>query len=231
MKAIVILNLLFSFLNAFSQNAPFVVKRINQPLINKIQNINDQGLIVWEDEEFIVSNNCLGEFGGAIIFREKKTNDEYVCKAQCAKMINKLNGKYYVTVTNYHGNLFSEIIEIENPKSLEKKSSQKSIQDYSSQGSKILLNINDFDILLSFKYNDELFHIITNDYKAFLIKIENNQYEILNVLSDQNGLYMMSPKIQTIAENHFIIFDDDEKDAGFTEVFENQITINTYKVK
>lgn len=231
MRAFIILNFLLSFLNSFGQNSPFLIKRLYQPLMNKNQNVYEESLILLEDEEFIVTNICHGEFGGGIIFKEKKSNDEYICKAQCAKMINKLNGKYYVSVTNSHGHLFSEILEVENPKYLERKSSKKSIQDYAYQGSRVIVEIDDFDILLSFKYNDELFHIITNDDKTYLIKIINNKYEILNILSDDRGLYNIEPKAIPIGENHFIIFDNDDKNAGYTEVYKNEITINTFKLK
>jgi hypothetical protein len=72
----------------------------------------------FEDETYLVRKTCSGEWGGTIWFKNKISGIEYSCEATCPVIVNKLNGKYYVTSTLAHMFGFSEVIEISRPDSM-----------------------------------------------------------------------------------------------------------------
>src|ERR1700722_17794087 len=56
----------------------------------------------FEDENYLVTKTCSGEWGGTIWFKNKKTGITYACSATCPVAVNKINGKYFITNTLAH---------------------------------------------------------------------------------------------------------------------------------
>jgi hypothetical protein len=72
----------------------------------------------FEDEDFEIYIGCNGEFGGYVIFKDKKTNKHHYIECTCLKMIDFINGDYYITETLAHGSGFASIKKISNPSQL-----------------------------------------------------------------------------------------------------------------
>src|SRR5690606_24452109 len=72
----------------------------------------------FEDENYIVTSECRGEFGGEIYFKNKKTNVTTIGLATCPVIINKLENAYYLTTSLLHGTGFFKFSEISDPDQL-----------------------------------------------------------------------------------------------------------------
>lgn len=74
--------------------------------------------VVYEDESYVISTTCHGEFGGTVFFKHKKTNKIYSCIATCLTSVTKLNNNYYITSALGHLGDSSRILEIKDPTTL-----------------------------------------------------------------------------------------------------------------
>lgn len=192
---------------------------------------------LYEDSKFLVTNSCSGEWGGSIFFTDKLTGKKYESSATCPIMVQKFHRKYIVTNILAHMEGCSYILEIENPKALklckEKKSKKikfvsiANLESKSNQGTKMLANEFGKLALLSFQYNDEIYHIISDYKKTYICKAINGKFEIVQTLSD-DPYYSYEPKIITRENNHYLVLFDDSKVKGYLEVSENHIKINKY---
>ncbi|RZK03917.1 MAG: hypothetical protein EOO46_17610, partial [Flavobacterium sp.] len=72
----------------------------------------------FEDENYSVTKECRGEFGGYVYFKDKSDDKTYCCYADCAVTLIKQNGIYYLTTSIAHMIGFYGIYEITNPKQL-----------------------------------------------------------------------------------------------------------------
>lgn len=193
---------------------------------------------IFEDSLYIVSKTCSGEWGGTIKFKNKKTGIEYSASSTCPIVVNKLNGKYYVTNTLAHLNGFSEILEISNPDlmtvfKLPKPRSKKGKafvryvgddESKSTEGTKQLVDSIGVLTLASFSYNGQLYHIITDFKKTFLTKIENNKFVTIDTISDKS-IWTYNPEVFIIGDEHIIVFSKNQEVEGILEINKNQITV------
>lgn len=51
--------------------------------------------IFYEDEQYLVTRSCSGEWGGTVKFKNKKTGIEYSCEVTCPVSVNKLGNGYF----------------------------------------------------------------------------------------------------------------------------------------
>lgn len=124
--------------------------------------------VIYEDEDFRVSQICHGEFGGIVTFFDKTQGNYYDGRSTCAVTVNKLNNNYYVTT--YLGHLigWSKIIKVENPRRLHKRDSKPEgewykLLDKLNKGTELVFDSAWLTIHSSFLYNNNLYHIYSND--------------------------------------------------------------------
>jgi hypothetical protein len=186
-----------------------------------------QQSIFFEDEDYVVSKTCSGEWGGSIWFKNKETGIIYSCEATCPVAINKIDGNYFVSNSLAHLAGFSELIEIEDPKAMElfvlpkpRKITGKMIYRYigddeskSKEGVKEIWKAYNVLALTSFQYKGKLYHIIGDkDYKTYVSTIENGEMVNIQLISDKR-IWDYNPSQRTFAtcartdtQNQFLVF-------------------------
>ncbi|WP_409415792.1 hypothetical protein [Flavobacterium sp. PS2] len=225
-------------LNSIGQNSKiFVIKEYikNDGLTYRNKNdfkFNQEN--IYEDELYIVSKTCSGEWGGTVKFKNKKTNIEYSASATCPVAVNKLNGKYYVTNSLAHLDGFSEILEIKNPalltvikKTKRRKKKSKIIISYESQsnkGTKQLLDSVGALTLASFPFKGQLYHIVTDYNNTFLAKIDNNKFVKIDTISDES-IWSDNLEAFITIDKHLIIFFENRDVKGYFDIIDNHINI------
>lgn len=181
----------------------------------------------YEDEDYVVQKTCMGEFGGIVIFKNKKTGIAYYCGATCPVIVNKMNGKYIVSNTLLHLSGFSEVIQIDNPAALQVLKPGKptigeggNIEAGSTKGRKQVLDTMGVLILVSFPYEGELYHITTDFKNTYISKIEGNKFVNIGLVANESFWSYRAEVIQT-KENHYVIFFGNNK--GYLDIFGDQI--------
>lgn len=133
---------------------------------------------------------------------------------------------------------FSEIIEINNPDSLEvyelpkykKEPSGKtiiSLSDYESKsrkGTKRLADSIGLLALSTFPYNGQLYHIVTDFKKTFLTKNVNGKFESIDTISNES-LWTYNPEVFITSNKHYIMFFSNEMAEGYLDIADNRIKI------
>lgn len=181
----------------------------------------------YEDENFTVDQSCHGEFGGYITFTQKSSKNKYVLGATCPVIINNIDGKYYLTSTLAHLMASSEIVEIDNPLHLTLENPEIRSSE-TIKGKKVVLDSIGVFTLLSFKYDDTLFHITTDSKKMYLSEIKNGKFENVMTIAEKS-FWSHDPISFETTDGHFVsIFENDQVD-GYIEIIGNTIKIFTYR--
>ncbi len=227
MKKVLFVGLLFSF-SLLGQNKDLFIVEHHKKGNFKKSELQKPKAIFYEDSNYVVTKKCHGEFGGFLTFKKKNTGEEYQCGSACAVIINKLNGKYFVTNTLAHLQGSSEVVEIENPESLEKATPEKDITGFfspkSRQGTKTILDVYDTLTLASFVFDNNLYHIITDFKKTFLAKIVDGKFKVIQTISEESLWTYDAEPIKT-TDNHYLLFLSNNDTRGYIDIFENKITI------
>ena len=194
--------------------------------------------IIYEDSLYTVSRSCSGEWGGTIKFKNRKTGIEYSAASTCPVIVNKLNGRYYVTNSLAHLRCFSEVLEITNPEKMSvfklpkpRKKKGKFILRYigdtesqSTKGTKRLVDTVGLMTLVSFPYRGQLYHVMTTYERTLLTTIVNNRLVTVDTVCDQ-PLWNSYPTILYTKDKHLDIYFEDRQTKGYLEIFDNQIKI------
>lgn len=238
--------ILLSFIavcNSQAQENIFSIKEVVDTIIKKKspKDFNKRYPTFFEDNDYVVRKTCSGEWGGTIIFKNKKTGIEYCCGSTCPVVVNKISGKYIVTNTLAHLIGFSEIIEIENPSSMSpfklskpRKSNGITIrhvgddESKSVAGTRKLVDSTGILTLASFLYKEELFHIITDFSSTFLAKIHNGKFVAINKISNKS-IWTYNPEVITTIDNRYIVFFENKDVSGYLEILGNEISLIRYK--
>lgn len=243
---IIILTLLFitSINNLFCQNEKVfeVQEIIIERKHNKREKTTKNNDSFYEDSEYVVTKSCSGEWGGSIWFKNKKTGIIYSCQSTCPKSINKIDNKYIVTNSISHMSGASEIIEIENPNQLSvfKKPKPRSykngkplyymgdMESKSRKGVKSLWREYETLIILSFLYNNKLYHITTKNGTTFLTTLENNELVTVCLISKKR--IWSHHTVNKINENHtFLYLGRDVYKNEYIEIKDSKIKLVRYK--
>ena len=193
----------------------------------------------FEDDNYIVSRSCSGEWGGSIWFKNKSTGIVYSCAATCPISINKIDGNYIVTNSLAHLSGFSEVIEIENPQTMEVfvlpkpfKKKGKTIYRYvgdteskSRKGVNEIWKAYNVLALASFQYKGILYHIIADkDYKTYVSTIENGEMVNIQLISDKR-IWDYSPRTFRMPNGNLLIYFKTNDLDGYIEIEDNKINV------
>jgi len=192
---------------------------------------------IFEDDDYIVTSTCSGEWGGTVKFKSKRKGVVYACEATCVVSVNKINGKYIVTSYLAHMSGLSELIEIADPAAMEiykpvpprpvKGVKGKFVryvgddESHSTQGTKPLIDDRlSIMILASFFFNGKLHHIVSDDHKTYIAKIENGKLVEVQRIVDIE-LWSYDSEIVTMPNGHMMVPIGD----GYLDIFGDQIKI------
>jgi uncharacterized protein YegJ (DUF2314 family) len=187
---------------------------------------------IFEDDKFIVTSSCSGEWGGSIYFKDKKNNKIYTSIATCVVSVKKLKNSYNVTATLAHLSGFSNVFDVDDPKSLKpyKKDTFKGKkviyvgdnESKSTKGTKQLVDSVGVETPVSFIYKDQLFYLLSKRNETFITNIQNNRFIILDKLSDVS-IWSYNPQNRSYGNETIYSFENYQT-SGF-------ITINSNKIK
>jgi len=241
MNRLIVLFTFFLTTSCFGQEK-FIIKDIIEQDGFSENNVKVNPNNIFEDSLYIVSKTCSGEWGGTIKFKNKMTGIEYSAASTCPVVVNKLNGKYYITNTLAHMIGLSEILEISNPdlmtvfvlpKPTGKKGKRIVIyagadESKSKNGTKQLVDSIGILTLASFPYNGQLYHVVTDFKKTFLTKIENNRLVTIDTISDKS-IWTYNPEVFVKDDGHMIVLFKNQEVEGVLEIYGNQITVRRKK--
>ncbi|PPK96431.1 hypothetical protein LY01_00251 [Nonlabens xylanidelens] len=191
--------------------------------------------ILFTDEHFIVYRLCNGEFGGTIYFYDRKTNETYFTKSNCAHTIEKKDKQYHVVANLGHMMGMSEIKTISDPTMLD-KATQKDLKiDHGSLGYKAKSTayekqLDIFGIQLFSKFdidNRELF-LAHLDERTFLAEFIENDIKVVHPLFN-NDKYTHDPITRKYGEYTLISMDfygiGLEREVSLLVIKDNKITL------
>ncbi|SMC60822.1 hypothetical protein SAMN04488101_101669 [Pedobacter nyackensis] len=244
MRIIYFINLIMiSASMSYAQKSPFVIKEVVDTLAEKKSpgDFINSNYVFFEDDEYIATKTCSGEWGGTVKFKNKKSGIEYACSSSCPVMVNKMSGKYIVTSTLAHLRGSSRIIEIDNPQSmsvfkLSKPRKKHGViikyvgddESKSMQGTRSLIDTIGVLTLASFPYQGELFHVVTDFHTTFLAKISDGKFVNVDTISEKS-IWTYNPQVIRTTDNKYIIFFDNKETNGYIEILDNTIVLMRYK--
>ncbi|WP_053404265.1 hypothetical protein [Persicobacter sp. CCB-QB2] len=201
----------------------------------------------YQDDKYIVRETCQGEWGGSIWFKNKHTGEETSAKANCPLILSKLNGKYLLTTTSFHMMGSSKVLEIvpeemsvfEKPKfNPETGYTPSDLESQSDLGTHVLLDTAGITILLSFPYDNELYHIYSNQNKLFLGVIESKALRTIDTLNidlksfyrRENGvIYGYSSVVKKLPNDQYALLFKNANLLAYVLVKEDEIKVVTRK--
>lgn len=195
-----------------------------------------------KEEPFWIHQCCVGEFGGAIFFKDKNTQRIYSCPATCAAALNKIGTHYYLTNFSAHGSQ-SEILFIEDPRKLYELKPDSvscnwwtpfvSTKYHSAEikkfeiGTKKLLDTLGLLTFTSFVRNGVLYHLCSDQTQdlSFVGKLEKDNMQMVDSIFTQN-LWSYRPVIGATsnAEVYFVKY---SITPGFFAIDRDTISIVT----
>lgn len=179
----------------------------------------------YEDEKYIVTSECRGEWGGAITFKNKVTKKEFICESTCPINVTKFRNKYIITSTLNHILAKTQIIEIINPEKLESKVKDKkyNFEKLGQQKAKTLIETYYYATLYSFVFDNKLYHIVSDKENTFIAEIVNGVFKKVKKLSD---IRYWTPRPIIYKTNHAVVIGlNNFKEKAYIEIKENQVKI------
>lgn len=156
-----------------------------------------------EKEPFSIRHCCIGEFGGAIFFKDNTDGRVYSCPATCVAAVNKIDNQYYITSFMPNGPS-SEILLIKDPKKLYelKVDSLKNSCNWWTQlvdhkdgfagmkkleiGTEKLLDTIGLLTVASFELKGEMYHLCSDQNRSFLGKLVHGKMQMLDSIFTEN---------------------------------------------
>ena len=236
--------------------ASFDIKEIIITDTLLMKDINDfvkNDTAFFQDEDYYVRRICSGEWGGSIWFKNKKTGIEYSSSATCPVIVNKIGGKYYVTSTLAHICGFSEVLKINHPDSMEifqlpKPRYKKGKKYYryvgddeskSKKGTELLVDTICARILISFPFDNQLYHIVSDNKMTYLGKIENKKLAKIDTIihdnlenfriKSQGVIHNFRTEAFLTNDNHYVVLFINNRLLGYLDIFGNRIRFIRYK--
>lgn len=205
----------------------------------------------FEDDKFIVSTCCVGEFGGAVFFTDKKNNRVYSCPATCATIINRVDKAYFLTNTLAHMDGSTEIIRIDDPLKLyeltvdslknfcnwwttlisdevgSSYTSYKLAKSKFETGTKTILDTVGVLTMTSFVHNNQLYHINSDrSNRTFISKIQGDSLLLIDSIFNKS-FWSYEPENTKYGTTYLHSFNNTET-SGFLTVRNDTISIITF---
>ncbi len=205
-----------------------------------IDSVEKQRGSFYEDERYSVIKQCHGEFGGFVTFKNKKTGLQYVCGATCPVSVIRLGKKYILTNTLAHMIGFSNVVEISNPDSLERLAAPttkgKKLKPFeyhqkntaAHAGVKSLVDSIGVLTMLSFVFQDQLFHIVKKYKNTYVTTIVKGRFVTVDTISSVSP-WCYDPEPIRLSNKGWLLPFENEESEGFIEVVENKIRVIRYK--
>ena len=210
-------NKLYGVSENYSKHAKYCWQNNNWKLINSgaitKQNWRSTELNypIYEDNEFLVRSCCRGEFGGAIFFKEKKTDRTFSCEATCLNSIQKFNGAYFIASSLGS----SKIFKIDDPRKLYEIKDTAQLEDcgwylnYSNDGKgsykkgynkgyDVLLDTFDIHFLGGFNFENHLYYIYSDVKKTYVGYLKNKKLVALETIINKFTYY---PGVRDLKNN------------------------------
>jgi hypothetical protein len=193
---------------------------------------------LYEDDAYVVSAYCYGEFGGGLFFKNKHTDSTYTCQATCAFNIIKLQNRYVVSCALAHMAGFAQVLEIADPRRMKavpatKKRSGKRPRiviaggEPSTMGTTTLADSVGVLLSGSFPLNGRLYFIVANHEKTYLTTIENGRFSTAAKLADFSAR-AYDPIVRKTSDGHYLFFYKNDKAQGDIDVYNTTINVFRY---
>ena len=95
-------------------------------------------------------------------------------------------------------------------------------------GAKPLINEIGSTILISFIYQEKLYHIVSDKNQTYIAERENTELKSIQQLTEF-GMYSYGSELCKTNENHYAAIFQSNKNQGYIDIFENKIKIILYK--
>jgi len=198
----------------------------------------------FEDDKYLVSRSCSGEWGGTLFFTDKKTKKKYECESTCPVAIHKINDSYTITASLAHLSGWVEVFEITNPKKMKpykekKKNGYINIADQSrsQSGKKILAKESDMTAGTSFIYNDTLYHLLSEqppvlaydekDCYASIYTIKEGKFKEVTRLLNED-VYFIGQSVKANENTGFIFRTFENRRTGFVYIHGNNVDVYVF---
>jgi hypothetical protein len=238
--------ILLCLLNLDSQAQTVPVFDISQETVDRkayqsyVDSVEKQRGGFYEDEHYSVKKQCHGEFGGFVTFKNKKTGLQYVCGATCAVSLVKMGKKYVLTNTLAHMVGFSNIVAISNPDSLQRlarptpKGRKLEQFEYHQKnttakvGLKSLVDTLGVLTMLSFVFQEQLFHLVTDFKNTYVTTITKGRFVTVATIPGISPWCYDPAPIRLSNKGWLLSFENNDAE-GFVEVVGNKIRVIRYK--
>lgn len=133
--------------------------------------LKDLGVLKYEDDNYKVYCGCVGEFGGAVYFEDKKSGNIHSTESTCPIMIDCRDGVYYITSTLAHLSGFTSLKSIDNPQTLTDSTGFRTLLDSGGNIANVFFPVGNDNYLVYSSYGHTL-----------LGKVENQKLTVLDTL-------------------------------------------------
>jgi hypothetical protein len=190
----------------------------------------------YEDDKFLISECCAGEFGGAIYFKERNTENIYGCRATCPVYVNRINNIYYVTNSLAHMSGSTQIYRIKDPTKLERIHPDTLERCcnclHSTTGIDNIYDTVGLITMMSFVEKNELFTVLTGyseggGEETLLYKLNNDKMVLIKKISNK-CLWTRHPRIKRYGATSLHSFSNDYY-SGFITIKNDTISVVTNK--
>jgi|GEM_PF-1668129 len=224
---------------AYGQSAPhFNVQLFSTSLKEKPVAYEPASPTLYEDEDYIVSAYCYGEFGGGLLFKSKRTDSTYTCQATCVLNILKLHQHYIANCTLAHMAGSARVLEIADPRKMKalpinrkKRGKHPRITvmqgELSTAGTKTLADSVGVHLAGSFLLNERPYFIVTNSENTFLTTIESGRFMTVTKLADFST-WSYDPSVRETPDGHYLFFYKNDKSQGYIDVYNTTINVIRY---
>lgn len=170
--------------------------------------------VLFEDDDFIVFRDCLGEWGGTIYFFHKSSGEIYITESTCTNTVIK-EGKQYKVLSNLgHLQESTKLKIIENPLKLTKINKREIDKKYNGHARYTDLSgeyeeesLFGIQLLSLFDYEQKQLFIAHIKELTFIAEIKGSKIEIVHPLFD-NKLYMNEPITSSYGKHTLININD-----------------------
>lgn len=194
---------------------------------------------LYNDDNYIITSTCSGEWGGSLYFKDKRTQKQYECECTCAVNIVKSYKGYNVTASLSHMSGFVNIFEIADPRNLKlynrdylKRKKIIYVGDNESKselGKTKLIDSIGVTVTASFNYNSQIYYITEKYKKVSIDIIANKKLVPIDDLSRLNIWTDYSQNRKNDNQQAFTFSND--QNTGFVLIENNKLAFYSFDRK